>query len=212
MKQLLIIGFFMLFCRVSPGQQVSHDHLVTINRQEGLYLYSYQALASDTSVKHGGYELLYKNRTLERGTYRRNQRVGAWQFFNLNNALEFSYDYTKKKVSQFEHSSDDSYDVPSFYLGSPLIPYFFMVSKLHYPGVEMDNDSEQEVLVSLRISKEGKMTGIRLVKNSRAAFNESVMNAAAQLPDYWEWLPAQKNGVAVESDYIIKIIFEPVKP
>lgn len=207
MKQVLIISFCLVFCLLATAQ----NDLVTINRPVGLFLHSYQALASDTSVKHGGYELLYKNKTLERGSYNKNKRVGVWQFYNLKNALEFTYNYNNGKVDKFVRPSNGEYDTPCFFLGSPLIPYLFMLSKLHYPEVEMGNRSNQEVLLALRISSEGTMTGVRLLKSARAGFDESVMQAASSIPIHWQWLPARKDGVAVESDYLIKIIFEPVE-
>ncbi|MGV8828570.1 MAG: energy transducer TonB [Breznakibacter sp.] len=211
MKHVLIICFYLLFCQLAAAQLVALRDLVTINRPVGHFLHSYQALASDTSVKHGGYELLYKNKTLERGCYRQNNRVGVWQFYNLKNALEFTYDYNNGKVDKFVRPSDGDYDTPCFFLGSPLIPYLFMLSRLHYPEVEMENRSNQEVMLALRISTEGRMTGVRLLKNARAGFDESVMKAASSIPNHWQWLPARKDGAAVESDYLIKIVFEPVE-
>ena len=207
MKQVFIISFCLVFCLLATAQ----NDLVTINRPVGLFLHSYQALASDTSVKHGGYELLYKDKTLERGNYRQNARVGVWHFYNLKNALEFTYDYNNGQVDKYVRPSDGVYDTPCFYLGSPLIPYLFMLSKLHYPAGEMENSSNQEVVLALRISREGTMTGVRLLKSARAGFDESVMKAASSIPIHWQWLPARKDGVAVESDYLIKIIFEPVE-
>lgn len=210
MKHAIVIIFCLALCMTTPAQQPASTRMVTVNRKAGVYLHSYQALASDTSVMHGGYELLYKNKTLERGNYHQNKRIGVWHFYNFKNALEFTYDYNTGKVDNFVRPSDGIYDTPCFFLGSPLIPYLFMLSKLYYPEMELDNQTDQEVMLALNISPEGKMTGVRLVKSAKAGFDEAVMKAASTIPSHWQWLPARKNGCPVESDYLIKIVFEPV--
>lgn len=211
MKQTLFFCLCLFFFHLMAAQHPSGGGLVTINRNAGLYLHRYQALARDTSVLEGNYEMLYKNKTMERGCYHNNRRVGVWQFFNLDNALEFCYDFDDGKASRYVIPEDGVFDVPCLFLGSPLIPHFFLVQRLYYPSSEYDSTVEQEVQVALRINKEGKLTGTRLVKNASARLDETVLKAASQMPSHWQWLPAQINNMPVESDYIIKIIFEPAK-
>ncbi|MCQ2227342.1 MAG: energy transducer TonB [Bacteroidales bacterium] len=213
MKFFIFIIALMLALPI--GAQNKHKTIKTIKRTQkvGLYTEKFSVLASDTSVKHGPYALIYKNKTIEKGEYKKGERIGEWAFYNIHDVIEFKYNYDQRIPYQIMPHRGATYNAktfPSLYLGSPMVPYHFIVQHAYYPVKESGNKEDCMVVLALEISETGKMTGYHLEVSSHDAFNEVVLNAAAQIPKTWRWVPARKNGRNVASIYRITLIFEAV--
>lgn len=188
----------------------------TILRSErrGLYVEKFRCLAQDTSVRHGQYQLIYKDQVIEQGDYRKGQRTGVWEFKNLMEMVEFRYDYdTRTPFNILPHEGEiyTSRTFPCMYLGSPYVPYHFVMLHTFYPMKESGNADDCVVVLALEVSAQGRLTGYHLEQTSRPAFNEAVLKAAAQIPKEWRWVPARRDGRNVASEYKMKLIFEAVE-
>ena len=211
---LMLTATICFAVQPTEAQQNKKVRTQKISRPNGLYVEKYSVLASDTAVKHGEYSLIYKGKVLEKGVYKKGKRVGGWMFYNLNDELEFIYDYDDELPYQIMPHKGYTYTAktfPSMYLGSPLVPYHFIASHTYYPVKEQGNMQDCTVVLALEISATGKMTGYHLEKESRADFNRVVLNAAAQIPSTWRFVPAREGGKNVASSYKIILVFEAVE-
>lgn len=215
---LLILLCFSLVCAygANPKKQAKRSPVKTIERTEksGIYTQKFRCLASDTSVRHGTYQLIYKGDVIEKGDYRKGERVGVWEFYNLLKTIEFRYDYDSHTPFNILPHVGETYTprtFPSIFLGSPYVPYHYISLRIAYPTKEQGNTTDCRVVLGLNISAQGRMTGYHLVEESRPTFNEAVLKAAAQIPKHWRWIPARRDGKNVPSVYKIILIFEAVE-
>ena len=171
----------------------------------------YYVLKEDTSVKYGNYRLYYKKKIIENGFYNQNNKSGVWQFFSLNGILEYEYDFDTKKVVKIagKEEADLKQKTPCLFLGSPLIPYLFIVKNIHYPDQAQKINLGGTVILALKINKKGKLWSMYLFKKLDPVLDREVMRVAKDFPDYWQWLPATQNGESVDGQYLITIEFEP---
>ena len=165
---------------------------------------------SDTSIKDGTYKLFYKNKIIENGKYLKNKKVGLWQYFSLNGIFEYEYDFDKGKVAKI--SGEERYELiqktPCLFLGSPIIPYLFIVNHVYYPEKAQKQKLDGKVILALKISEEGELWSIYLYQKLDPVLDSEVMRVARNFPDEWKWLPATRNGVSVDGEYLITIEFE----
>lgn len=73
-----------------------------------------------------------------------------------------------------------------------------------YPRKERRLSREGEVTVRLSIDKTGSVTGVSVVEESRySGFNRAAVRAART----WQFTPAMRGGVAVDSELDIEVVF-----
>lgn len=207
MKYLKIVVFLFFVAANLCAQKPLGPKLSRVTRVSDVYVHQYQVLASDTSIRQGEYLLMYKDQVLERGIYENNKRVGEWLFFNYRTALEFAYSYDNGEVSRFLKRESDSFDSPCFFLGSPVLPYRFLASRIYFPNEEMLSQWGKEIVLIFKIGKDGRMKHAFLEQEAHKELNDIVMDAAKSIPPHWRWIPARLNGEPVESEYVIRIIF-----
>ncbi|MCQ2229878.1 MAG: energy transducer TonB [Bacteroidales bacterium] len=211
MRTLLVIILSLLSLTALAQSKTVKTKNITRNRD--IYVEKYSALASDTSVKHGTYKLLYKGKVIETGDYKKGERIGPWTFYNLKDEVEFIYDYDKNLPFQIMPHYGSVYSAkqfPSLFLGSPLIPYHFIARSTYYPVKESGNKRDCKVVLALEINANGRMTGYHLETSSRDDFNRVVLDAASRIPKHWRWVPAREGGRNIPSNYRITLIFEAV--
>lgn len=205
---LSLIGF--LAGLAAQAQTSGH-----VTKTETVYDYfkaTYEVLASDTSVCDGAYELAYGTRTLEKGQYSKGNKTGEWEYRNLQNMVELRYNWTTKRPTYMLPHKGYTYNqknYPATFLGSSMIPFYYVHSKAYYPKAEANNKSGGYVTLSLRISPTGRLSSFAIKDSSSPNFARVVRKAAEQIPKgAWRWVPALKNGVNVDGYYDITIMFE----
>lgn len=202
----LIVCLFFLFNMLiteASGQKVRLS-------MDQRFIEHYSVLAADTTKMHGQYLLYYKNVLIEKGSYRSGKRCGKWTFYNLSGNFEFQYDFDSDLL--LRSAASDYYKLrnerPSLYLGSPLVPYVHISSMVGYPLKAIENGINGKVVLTLRISENGKILDRYISHSLNELMDSAVLNAAINFPKTWEWIPAKKMGVNVESDYNITVFFE----
>ena len=201
----------LILSSLSLGAQTKQVKTRLRTVDNGVYTEKFRVLASDTSCRHGDYQMIYKNRVVEKGPYKKGVRSGEWFFWGLENQLEFVYDYDNQALSKVLPHDGHVYTsrtLPCLFLGSPLIPHLFICRRVFYPVKEHGTSVDCQVILSLKVNSRGRMTGYELVRESKPAFNKAVLDAAAQIPKSWRWVPARDGGRFIDSDYRITIIFD----
>ncbi|NPA36331.1 MAG: energy transducer TonB [Chlorobi bacterium] len=170
-------------------------------------------LDSDTSVKHGNYKLFYKSNIIENGFYDHNKKTGKWQFFYLQGVFEYEYDFTNSKLLRVSEGNKrynkELKITPSLFVGSPLKPYLFIVSNIHYPKEAKEKRIGGKVILALKINRKGELEDMYLYQRLNPLLDDEVMRVARLFPSDWRWFPATRNGVPVNDEYRITIEFDP---
>ncbi len=213
MRFFSIVILHILICATVCGQTKTPQLKTRQQPLAGLYIEKFQVLATDTSVKQGDYSLIYKGDVIEHGKYRKGERVGVWEFYNIHKKIELCYDYDQNLPFNIMPHNGYVYNArnfPSIFLGSPMVPYHFIMKHTYYPIKESENETDCKVVLALEINAQGRMTGFHLEQKSRDTFNNAVISAAEKIPKSWRWVPARKDGRNVESLYKMTLIFEAV--
>jgi TonB family protein len=98
---------------------------------------------------------------------------------------------------------------PCLFLGSPLIPYLYIVNKMHYPEKARVKKLGGRVILALKINRKGELWSMYLYKKLDPVLDSEVMRVARSFPDNWQWLPATRNGTKIDGEYLISIEFDP---
>ena len=212
---LFFIKKIGLFCPVlillfsitlSASGQKMHNRKLSDNR----FTEHYRVSENDTSVLDGKYELYYKSHLIEKGQYKNGIRSGTWTFYNLNNFFEFQYDFTRDTLLRI--SGNKYYDrrkyIPPIFLGSPLIPYIHILKAIGYPSDTYQNKIQGKVILTLIISETGDIVNSFISESLDETTDAVVLNTVQGFPKSWKWLPARREGVKVESNYNITVIFD----
>lgn len=167
---------------------------------------------ANTQIKDGHYTLSYRGSNIEEGYYRNGKRVGEWKFWNLQKDVELKYDYTRKRPTYVLPHTGHTYDqrnYPCIFLGSSLIPFYFITSRAYYPKAEAENKKGGRVVLRLKVNTRGRMTGYTIKSATSENFAEVVRKAADQIPkDEWRWIPSKSKGAVVAGFYDITVVFD----
>ncbi|MGQ1784243.1 MULTISPECIES: energy transducer TonB [unclassified Saccharicrinis] len=205
MKQALIYILFVAYAFCSNAQG-----LQTIRKSNGPFSEEYLALRSDTSIKEGRYLKKYKNFVIERGAFKNNNKFGRWVYFSLDGHFEFEYDYNSQKVIKIanKQTPEEYMETPVLFLGSPLIPYLFMVNNIVYSDEAKDKNIKGKIILAIRVNNKGQITSLFIQEKLHPLLDKEVMRVAKTMPLHWEWIPATYNGENINSEYLIDIQFE----
>jgi TonB family protein len=206
MMNYRLIGFILLLnfllTNVS-GQRVRKS-------MDQRFVEHYSVLAADTTQMHGQYMMYYKDLLIEKGSYRYGKRSGKWTFFNLGGDFEFQYDFDSNTLLRIAGS--DFYKLrnerPSLFLGSPLVPYVYISSMVGYPLEAIEKGIKGQVVLTLKISDKGEILDRYISHSLNEMMDSAVLKAAMNFPEKWEWIPAKRMGVNVESLYNITVFFD----
>ncbi|WP_430816453.1 TonB family protein [Carboxylicivirga sp. RSCT41] len=183
---------------------------VLITQKDGLFKEVYWVNALDNEMRNGKSSTYYKGKVIEQGQYKENKRVGIWRFYNLESILDYEYDFDKNELLMV--SGIDRHDLkrksPCLFLGSPLIPYLFLVNNLSYPMKAIDNDVEGEVILALKINQEGKVFGFYIYQKLHPVLDRAVIDCVKTMPNDWRFIPATNMGQVVAGEYHITIEFD----
>ena len=195
--------FLITFCAYSQTKNIRYH--------KDNFTFDYHVLTNDTSVKEGHYRLFYKNRIIENGNFSENKRTGKWQFFSLNGILEYEYDFNNGRIVKLSGKNQEELQrmTPCLFLGSPLIPYLYIVNKMHYPEKARVKKLGGRVILALKINRKGELWSMYLYKKLDPVLDSEVMRVARSFPDNWQWLPATRNGTKIDGEYLISIEFDP---
>ncbi len=182
---------------------------VFVTERKGFFKIVSAVNVQDSTVRMGPSTTYYKGKIIEQGPYRNNERVGRWRFFNLESILDYEYDFDTRKlvyVSGIDRAMLKQ-QTPCLYKGSPLIPYLFLVNQLAYPQRAISEAVEGRVVLALKVSRHGRVTGFYLAERLHPLIDKAVVEVAKIMPPDWQFIAATQRGQAVEGEYHITIEF-----
>lgn len=202
-------GVVLLVILVSAGTGYGQA-LKQKSSRTGPFFKVYEVLASDTAIKHGRYQLFYKDKIIENGRYGAGRPCCMWQYFSLDGVFEFEYDFDEGRLVKLsgERGEQMHYQTPCLFLGSPIVPYIYIVDRMNYPEKAKDLEVEGRVVLALKINKKGELWSMYLYEKLHPLLDSEVMRVARTIPDHWEWLAATRKGIEVNGEYHIAIEFE----
>ena len=189
---------------------LSAQKVHTRKLQDTRFTEHYQVLDGNHDILDGKYELYYKSHLIESGRYKNGERIGIWNYYNLNRLFEFQYDFTRDVLLKM--AGQDIFIrrnfTPPLFLGSPLIPYIHILDSLGYPIETYNNNVEGKVVLTLIISNEGDIVESYISESLDPSTDRDVLNTVRNFPETWKWIPAKRDGVKVESNYNITVFFD----
>lgn len=95
-------------------------------------------------------------------------------------------------------------DVVPEYPGGNTALLAYLQSNFRYPKKARANNIEGKVLVEFIVTKSGKIENLKIVKELSPECNAEVLRILRSMPD---WTPGTKNGMPVNSKYILPVSF-----
>ncbi len=182
----------------------------TVRKHNGPFFEEYLAFTSDTAIKDGRYLKKYKDFIIEQGIYKENKKFGRWAYFSLDGIFEFEYDHNTQKVIKIssKQTPEEYTETPVLFLGSPIIPYLFMVNHIVYADEAKNKNITGKIVLAIRINSKGQITSLFIKEKLHPILNAEVMRVAKTIPSHWQWIPATYKGKNINSEYLIDIQFD----
>lgn len=175
-------------------------------------------LKSNQQIRHGEYKRTSgKLKTI--GQYEDNRRTGVWKSFGYRGELIQTIDFSNHSVTPNDTPSDSKfwiYEDNSFsevkpdqapaFIGGYSALYQFISFSLRYPADARRYGIQGKVLISVIITKEGRMTSETIESGIGHGANEEALRVMKLIPD--EWIPGLVNGEPKDIKMIIPITFK----
>lgn len=200
-KALLVIGW--LLSSMAYAQEIRE-----ITRKADVYSEKYTVLKADKQIKQGLYQRYFRGKLIEKGEYNQGQRVGPWEFYDMMEKLDQTYEYTTHQVlfSTLYNRPDSLQPAYTVIIGTdttysqltkPPVPvggqnqlFRTMVTNIHAVGM----NKPSLVVVSYLVDETGKFGPVRIVRSSaESAKNEEALRVI-KLYSALSWLPGELNG------------------
>jgi TonB family protein len=124
---------------------------------------------------------------------------------NPNSKLSDSDESGEKAFYYMEEGAYKTYDRPAAFVGNNEALHYFLATNLSYPIAAQVDSIEGTVILSFEVAPNGDVRGIRTVATVSAELDAEAKRVMQKSP---KWLPAKFNGVSVESNYTIPIVFD----
>lgn len=100
--------------------------------------------------------------------------------------------------------SASAQDTPASYPGGIAAMNDFIAKTIVYPASAMENGAEGTVLVTFTVKADGTLDGFKIKRMVDPDLEKEAIRIAKKMP---KWIPAQKNGAAVDSQASIQVKF-----
>ncbi len=191
---------------------VAESKLVRCVKVYKLFDARYEMSASDTTVRDGLYTLTYKDMVIEKGQFKDGKKIGEWEYRDLHDLVELKYDFDKRKPTYLlphEGKKYDRFNYPCTFLGSSLVPFYLVHTRVDYPKEEYDNESGGFVLLRFVVNPDGTLKNWKIQQASSPYFAQAVRDVVSSLPvKSWRWVPELRDGRKVEGFYHMTILFD----
>ena len=181
---------------------VSSDttHNVKINYRTGELMMTGVFKDANLRIENGDFVYYYANGVVEsQGRFKNGNKVGTWK--------RWSYDGSPKPDRQY---LDENFKKSNRTTSSPKFPggmdsLMVMVNdSLRYPEEARERLIEGTVYVTFLIDQAGDVRQPEVTEGVHYLLDEEALRFVSTLPT---WTPATRNGVAVESSFIMPITF-----
>ena len=152
-------------------------------------------------VRHGAFTFYYDSGNKESaGEYYKNSKVGCWKRWDWQG---------NEKPDRYYPQINDVEEVPviatASFPGGEDEMLRFIRENLKYPATAVRQKIEGEVQISFTINKQGKISDIAVIKPLNYFMDHEAIRLVESMP---VWQPATRNGVPIESVFILPVLFE----
>jgi protein TonB len=154
----------------------------------------------------------------EQGNYKNNERTGIWQFYNYKNQLEYSYDFTNRKLVSVNEetiskttwvvtntdTSQTTVEHPALFMGGTAALGKILGRNMRFPAPAVRRGVQGRVYVTFVIDENGRASGHKVSKPLDRDCDEEALRVCRMLT---EWIPASKDGKPVKSLHMIPVSF-----
>jgi TonB family protein len=154
------------------------------------------------------------------GSYKDDQRVSIWDFYDTKGGHQLSYDFTDRKLLFHKTSTADTVkqevisggdtvkmvlDHPPLYLGTDNDRGMALYKNLRYPTEAKEKNTQGKALIAFTIDAQGKTSNFRIKKDLANGCGEAALHAVQLMEG--EWAPAELNGKPVTVEYEFPVSF-----
>ncbi len=174
--------------------------IVTVKYLTGVMMMigSYTDLSLE--VENGDFYYYYSNGNPEsEGRFKQGIKVGVWKRWN--------FDGTKKPDRYYpdeDFKTTSRTTTPAKFLGGVEALHKLISDSLRYPKEARDRGLEGTVYVAFTIDATGKIKRPEVSGGMHYLLNEEALRFVSVMP---VWIPASKNGIAVDSNFVMPIVF-----
>ncbi len=173
-------------------------------------------LKSNNSIRQGEYQKTKNGKLLERGIYN-NGKKEAFQYYDFDGSCFLEYDYDNNVVVSYKEPENYEYyldlngrtkaDRLPLPLFSPYELRLFIANNVKYPVAAQENGLSGISKVAISISDTGNIMSVSLFESSHKELDEESLRIMKLLSTDWKWIPAQKNGKAIQTYIIVPVKF-----
>nr|WP_320023145.1 energy transducer TonB [uncultured Draconibacterium sp.] len=213
MRNLSIV-LFLIIPILSIGQVKLKTK--TLKSRELGTVEKFGVLKSNNSIRQGEYQKTKNGKLLERGIYN-NGKKEAFQYYDFDGSCFLEYDYDNNVVVSYKEPENYEYyldlngrtkaDRLPLPLFSPYELRLFIANNVKYPVAAQENGLSGISKVAISISDTGNIMSVSLFESSHKELDEESLRIMKLLSTDWKWIPAQKNGKAIQTYIIVPVKF-----
>lgn len=174
-------------------------------------------LKTNIELREGSYQRFDDGKLSVEGAYKNGEKVGVWKAYNWDNKveLEINYDNTSIKyltidtVSKtdvwIETNLKPTLDRPILNLTSTRMVFNYLFHLIEYPQDATENGVSGKVIIAVKVNKQGNVIGYSVKASVAKSIDKESIRVIKMMP--FEFLPEYKNGVAIDSEFIIPVYF-----
>lgn len=152
-------------------------------------------------IPHGDFVYFYANGFKEsQGRFKEGYKVGTWKRWNFEGKAKPDRYYPDEDFKRTTRTSK-----PAKFPGGMQALQAFVNDSLQYPKEAVERKLEGTVYVNFTIDSSGEVSHPLVSDGVHYLLDEEALRFVSSLPS---WTPASKNGMPVESNYIIPIVFD----
>ena len=119
-----------------------------------------------------------------------------------NKSIEQDISSNSRELGETTMLSDKT--LPQF-PGGDIELYQYIANNIKYPSVATQEKVEGRVIVQFIIDSEGRVVSPKILRGLTPECDAEVLRVVGLMP---RWKPAEQDGVAVECDFVLPVIFK----
>jgi len=176
-------------------------YTVTVKYVTGETFINGQYLDNKLQVPHGNFTYFYANGYKEsEGRFKNGYKVGVWKRWNFEGIEKPDRYYPDEDFKKTNRTSK-----PAKFPGGMQALQSYVNDSLQYPAEARERKLQGTVYVTFTIDATGEVSQPQVSDGVHYLLDEEALRFVSSLPT---WTPAAKNGVPVDSNYIMPIVFD----
>ena len=174
---------------------------VQVNYMTGNLMMTGGYLDKDLTLEHGDFKYFFANGNLEsEGAFKKGAKIGNWKRYNFDGRPKPDRFYPDESKSGVKRPTSGAK-----FPGGMAALQKFVNDSLRYPEEARDRKIEGVVYVTFIIDATGDVRQAEVSEGVHYLLDDEALRFVSTMP---EWSPAVRNGVAVDSSFIMPITFK----